>query len=70
MCPTKEAILVLVHTSARDIAIQFRQECPMRILGGYYMFIGTGLATTWILIWAAFVFAGRPTPVEEEYFRV
>ena len=32
--------------------------------------IGVGLAVVWTAMWAAHVFAGRPTPVDPEAFRL
>ena len=32
--------------------------------------IGVGLAAVWTAMWAAHVFAGRPTPVDPEAFRL
>ena len=34
------------------------------------MCIGIGLALVWIAMWAAHVFAGRPTPVDPETFKI
>lgn len=41
-----------------------------RIVGGYFLFVAAGLAVVWIGTWAAHVFAGRPTPVPPEAFRL
>jgi hypothetical protein len=42
----------------------------VRLIGGSLVFVGIGLATVWIVTWAAYVFAGRQTPVEPEAFRL
>jgi hypothetical protein len=41
-----------------------------RIVGAYFLFVAAGLAVVWIGTWAAHVFAGRPTPVPPEAFRL
>jgi hypothetical protein len=43
---------------------------PARVLGGYLVFVATGLTVVWVGTWAAYVFAGRPTPVAPEAFRL
>ena len=40
----------------------------MRLIGGSLVFVGIGLSSVWLAMWAAYVFAGRPTPVEPEAF--
>ena len=42
----------------------------LRMIGGALVCIGIGLAAVWIAMWAAHVFAGRPTPVEPGAFQV
>jgi hypothetical protein len=39
-------------------------------VGGYLAFTGIALAMVWLTLWAAYVFAGRPTPVEPEAFKL
>lgn len=41
-----------------------------RIVGGYLAVVGAGLAAVWLSTWAAYVFGGRPTPVEPEAYRL
>jgi hypothetical protein len=41
-----------------------------RVLGGYLVFVATGLSAVWLALWAAYVFFGRPTPVEPAAFKV
>ncbi len=43
---------------------------PARLLAGYLLFVACGLALIWLGMWAAYVFAGRPTPVEPEAFKI
>jgi hypothetical protein len=68
------AVVVLItELSAIDssrVAQSLRPTAPVRLLGGCLIFIGAGLAAVWIAIWAAYVFAGRPTPVEPEAFKL
>ena len=42
----------------------------MRIVGGYLVFVGVGLAFVWMGMWTAYIFAGQPTPVEPEAFKL
>jgi hypothetical protein len=39
-------------------------------MGGLLTCIGVGLAAVWIVMWAAHVFANRPTPVDPEAFKI
>lgn len=61
-------IIGLVGTDAALVARSFSARTPVRVLGGYYVFVATGLSAVWLGTWAAYVFAGRPTPVETEAF--
>lgn len=63
-------ILALSPLDAVALAAKFRPTTPVRIIGGYLAFVGLGLATVWITMWAAYVFAGRPTPIEPEAFKL
>ncbi|MCX6027671.1 MAG: hypothetical protein NTY23_15730 [Chloroflexi bacterium] len=63
-------ILTLSRTDATALAGQFRPRTPVRLLGGYFVFVAAGLACVWLGMWAAYVFAGRPTPVESEAFKL
>jgi hypothetical protein len=49
---------------------RFHSVIPEKVLAGYFVGVGAALAIVWIGIWAAFVFFGRPTPVEPEAFRL
>ncbi len=42
----------------------------MRIVGCYLVFVAVGLTFVWMATWAAYVFAGRPTLIEPESFRL
>lgn len=55
-------ILALVSLDVAALASGFREKTSVRLIGGYFVFLGLGLATVWISMWAAFAFAGQPTP--------
>ena len=63
-------ILALSQIDASQFAHSVRPTAPVRLLGGSLVFIAVGLASAWIAMWAAYVFAGRPTPVEPEAFKL
>jgi hypothetical protein len=63
-------ILVLPQIDLRGIIDGLRPVAPVRLIGGSLVFIGSGLALVWLAMWAAYVFAGRPTPVEPEAFKL
>lgn len=63
-------VMLLVDVDARAIAARFAARTPVRRAGGYLMFTAVGLSAVWIGTWAAYAFAGRPTPVETEAFQL
>jgi hypothetical protein len=63
-------IRALAVTPSADIARWFSDRTPTRFVGGYFVFVGIALAGIWLGIWAAHVFAGRPTPLEPEAFKL
>lgn len=63
-------ILALTHVDVAGVAASFRPGTPARLVGGYLVFVAVGLTTVWMGMWATHVFAGRPTPVEPEAFRL
>ena len=63
-------ILALSQIDASQFAHSVRPTAPVRLLGGSLVFIAVGLASAWIAMGAAYVFAGRPTPVEPEAFKL
>lgn len=63
-------IQVLSRTDVAAVARGFHPRTPVRAIGGYLLFVAAGLSLGWIGQWAAHVFAGRPTPVEPEAFRL
>ncbi len=63
-------ILALSRLDVSGVADSVRAAAPLRLIGGSLTFVGSGLASVWIATWAAYVFAGRPTPVEPEVFKL
>jgi hypothetical protein len=63
-------ILALSHLDADEVAATFQQTFPVRVIGGSLIVIGIGLASVWMVMWAAYVFTGRPTPVGPDAFRL
>jgi hypothetical protein len=46
------------------------RSTPARLAGAYLTLTGIGLAAAWISMWGAYVYAGRPTPIETEAFKL
>jgi hypothetical protein len=63
-------ILMVPSLDPRALEAHERPSTPLRIVGAGLVATGALLATVWVVIWAAFVFAGRPTPVEPDAFRL
>jgi hypothetical protein len=63
-------ILVVSRIAASQIAASLRAQTPVRVIGGYFIFVAASLSLAWFGMWAAYVFAGRPTPVEPEAFKL
>lgn len=63
-------IIGLAGSDVRGLADGFSSRTPVRSIGGYYVFVAAGLSAVWFGTWAAYVFAGRPTPIETEAFRL
>jgi hypothetical protein len=63
-------ILVVSRVDASQVAAALRAQTPVRAIGGYFVFVAVGLSLVWFGLWAAYVFAGRPTPVEPEAFKL
>jgi hypothetical protein len=62
--------LALSRLDVSSLAAHFRPTTPVRLIGGYLTLVGVSLASVWFAIWAAYVFAGRATPVEPEAFKL
>ena len=63
-------VLLLSNDFASRMAKLFNFKTPVRLIGGYLIFVGIGLMSVWIGIWAAYVFWNIPTPVEPEAFKL
>ena len=63
-------ILALSGLDVAAVARRFGPATPVRAIGGSLTAIGIGLASVWIAMWAAYVFAGRPTPIQPEAFKI
>src|SRR2546421_454355 len=61
---------LLLQIDPPAVAAQFRAATPVRVVGGYLVFVAAGLGGVWLLMWAAYVFGGRPTPVEPQAFKI
>jgi hypothetical protein len=55
---------------ADTVARCFHAETRVQLIGGYLVCVAVGLAIVWLGLWGAFAFAGRPTPIEPEAFKV
>ncbi|HEX8510831.1 MAG TPA: hypothetical protein VF635_15200 [Propionibacteriaceae bacterium] len=63
-------ILALPRLDVSAVAAGFTKRTPVRIIGGCLVGIGVGLAGVWLAMWAGYAFAGRPTPIEPEVFKL
>ena len=63
-------ILALTHTTVSEVAAHFSARTPVRLIGGYLVFVAFGLTSMWLVTWALHVFGGQPTPVAPEAFRL
>jgi hypothetical protein len=63
-------ILALARTEPGAAAARFSPHTPVRLIGGYLVFVALGLSMVWLGMWAAYVFANRPTPVTPDAFKV
>ena len=63
-------IITLGRADASAVALNAPPVVPVRLIGGSFVMIGVGLAAVWTAMWAAYVFAGRPTPVDPDAFRL
>ncbi len=52
------------------LARSVRPDAPVRTVGAYFVLVGVSLAAVWLAMWGAYVFAGRPTPIEPEAFKL
>jgi hypothetical protein len=63
-------VRAVVHLDRQVLAALRRSGGRVRAVGVFLGVVGAGLPIVWLSIWAAYVFAGRPTPVEPEAFKL
>jgi hypothetical protein len=63
-------MLTLGPLDPSSLALNVRPIAPVPLIGAAFVSIGVGLASVWIAMWAAYIFAGRPTPVDPDAFRL
>jgi hypothetical protein len=63
-------IRALPRVDLADLAARLDPRGPLRLIAAYLAFVGSGLGCVWLGMWAAYVFAGRPTPIEPEAFKL
>jgi hypothetical protein len=62
------ALIAAVSGADADDLAAASKSARTRLVGGYFVLVGLGLAAVWIGMWAAYVFFGRPTPVAPDAF--
>lgn len=62
--------LALSKLDIDAVANCFHRATPVRAVGGYLLFVAIGLTIVWLGMWGAYAFAGRPTPIEPEAFKI
>jgi len=62
--------LAISRVDFEDLAAHASSPFHARIVGGYFVVVGLGLASVWLAIWAAYAFFDRPTPVAPDAFRL
>ena len=67
---TVTLVRVLTRTEVVKVLHTFTPDTPARSVGICLVAIGCGLTSVWLGFWAAHVFAGFPTPVETDAFRL
>jgi hypothetical protein len=60
----------VVQFESRRLADACRASAVNRVVGAYLIFVASGLAVAWLSMWAAYVFAGVPTHVDPDAFKV
>jgi hypothetical protein len=62
-------VAVLVRLDVAAVGTAFPPGTPVRVVGGYLVVVGAGLAAVWLSFWAGYVVAGRAVPIGPEAFR-
>lgn len=63
-------ILTLARTDVDTLSARFRSSTPVRWIGAYLVLVAAGMSIAWMSMWAAHLFAGRPTPIAPEEFKL
>src|SRR5688572_14887292 len=63
-------ITALPAVDVSAVEAKFHPLVPSRVLAGYFVFVALGLASVWMSMWAAYVFAGGRLPVDSDAFRL
>jgi hypothetical protein len=63
-------LLAVVRLDAQELPALQRSGGRVRLVGVFLGVVGAALPIVWLSVWAAYVFAGRPTPVEPEAFKL
>jgi hypothetical protein len=63
-------VLALSRLESAAVSSCFDQAMPARTVGVYLVLVAIGLAAVWLGMWGAYAFAGRPTPIEPEAFKI
>lgn len=67
---TAALILALSDIDASHVARSFHARTPVRLTGGFLALVGVVLGCVWLTFWAAYIFAGRATPLDPEAFKL
>ena len=67
---TAALVMALRRLDPDVAALRLQRWTPVRAIGGYMLVVGAVLGSVWVGIWAAFIFAGRPTPIEPDAFQL
>lgn len=63
-------ILAVRAVDADAVADAFTRRTPVRLVGGYFVFLAIALGSVWLVLWARFVFAGGELPPDPDAFQV
>jgi hypothetical protein len=58
------------HVDPERVAACFRPSTRLRLAAVYLSAVGIALTSVWMAMWTAYVFAGRPTPIGPEAFKL
>lgn len=66
--PAIALMIMLGGADVAAVAADFGVKTPVRVVGGYLVFCGVGLAMAWLAQWAAYVFGGQVPSIGAEPF--